>query len=156
MASAAHAYQATLTSQDSRGTKKASPKTSPMTNEARSPWRYSAITSRAGPAAASGQNPTGGNAATRATPPASGGQQGPGQPQPVPPQPGQARGDAAGHGGNPPGGGHAAGAALRDLPHGQSVAGYAGLSRRHRGHLDLAGRPVLVRCRVYDLFHQES
>ena len=70
MASAAHAYQATLTSQDSRGTKKAIPKTSPMRNEARSPWRCSAITSRAGPAAASGQNPAGGNAPTRAAPPA--------------------------------------------------------------------------------------
>ena len=70
MASAAHAYQATLTSQDSRGTKKAIPKTSPMRNEARSPRRCSAITSRAGPAAASGQNPTGGKAPTRATPPA--------------------------------------------------------------------------------------
>ncbi len=56
-----------------------------------------------------------------------GGQQGPGQPQPVPPQPGQARGDAAGHGGDPPGGGDTAGASLRDLLHGQSVAGYAGL-----------------------------
>ncbi len=37
MASAAHAYQATLTSQDSSGTKNAIPKTSPMRNEALSP-----------------------------------------------------------------------------------------------------------------------
>ncbi len=72
-----------------------------------------------------------------------GGQQGPGQPQPVPAQPGQARGDAAGHGGNPPGGGHAAGAALPDLPHGQSVAGYAGLMPPP-GPSDLARRPGLM------------
>src|SRR5580704_14970936 len=70
MASAAHAYQATLTSQDSSGTKNAMPKTSPMTNDARSPWRYRAITSRAGPTAASGQRPAGGNATASATPPA--------------------------------------------------------------------------------------
>ena len=70
MASAAHAYQATLISQDSSGTKNATPKASPMPNEARSRCRYRVSTSTAGPAMASGHTPTGGNAPARASPPA--------------------------------------------------------------------------------------
>ena len=70
-ASASHAYQATLTSQDSSGTKKASPNTSPASSEARRPRRHSATASSAGPAGASGQIPIGGKAAVRASPPVS-------------------------------------------------------------------------------------
>src|SRR3984957_5672278 len=121
MASAAHAYQATLTSQDSSGTKNAIPKTSPMTNHARSPCRYRAITSTAGPTAASGQRPAGGNATASATPPAAAASRAHGSRSPAGPP-----GGAAGRGGHPPGGGQAGRASLRDL-HGPSVAGYAGL-----------------------------
>ncbi len=70
MASAAHAYQATLTSQDSNGTKNATPKASPTANEPRRLRRYSTRASTAGPATASGQKPTGGNAPASARPPA--------------------------------------------------------------------------------------
>ena len=64
-ASAAHAYQATLTSQDSNGTKKARPKASPQPSDPRRLRPDSATASSAGPAAASGHAPTGGNAADR-------------------------------------------------------------------------------------------
>ena len=70
-ASANHAYHATLSSQDSSGTKKASPNTSPASSEARRPRRHSATASSAGPAGASGQIPIGGKAAVRASPPVS-------------------------------------------------------------------------------------
>ena len=70
-ASASHAYHATLSSQDSSGTKKASPNTSPASSEARRPRRHSATASSAGPAGASGQIPIGGKAAVRASPPVS-------------------------------------------------------------------------------------
>jgi len=60
-----------LITQASRGKKKAAPKTSPTQNEARSDRPDKAITSSAGPAAASGQIPAGGNAAASASPPAS-------------------------------------------------------------------------------------
>src|SRR5271165_4638629 len=69
--SAIHAYQATLSTHASNGKKKAIPKTSPTANEARSDRPDSAIASSAGPAAASGQIPAGGNAAASARPPAS-------------------------------------------------------------------------------------
>ena len=70
-ASATQAYQATLSTHASNGKKKAMPKTSPTANEARSDRPDSAIASSAGPAAASGQIPAGGNAAASARPPAS-------------------------------------------------------------------------------------
>src|SRR6516165_11553107 len=70
-ASVTQAYQARLITQASRGKKKAAPKTSPTQNEARSDRPDNAITSSAGPAAASGQIPAGGNAAASASPPAS-------------------------------------------------------------------------------------
>ena len=70
-ASASHAYHATLSSQDSSGTKKASPNTRPASSEARRPRRHSATASSAGPAGASGQIPIGGKAAVRASPPVS-------------------------------------------------------------------------------------
>ncbi len=69
-ASAIHAYQATLTSQEISGTKNARPKSRPRPNAVRSRCACSATTSSAGPTAASGQNPIGGNAPTRARPPA--------------------------------------------------------------------------------------
>src|SRR5215469_12600428 len=69
-ASPSQAYQATLSTHDSSGKKKATPNTSPTTNEARSDRPDSAIASSAGPAAASGQMPAGGNAAASASPPA--------------------------------------------------------------------------------------
>ena len=69
-ARASHAYQATLSVQDSSGKKKAAPNTSPVSSEPRSDRPDSATTSRAGPATASGQIPAGGNAAARASPPA--------------------------------------------------------------------------------------
>src|SRR5215469_4986942 len=64
------AYQATLISQDRSGTKNASPNPSPTANEPRRLRRQSETTSRPGPTAASGQKPTGGNAAASARPPA--------------------------------------------------------------------------------------
>ena len=70
-ASASHAYHATLSSQDRRGMKKASPNTSPPSSDALRPRRHSATASSAGPAGASSQIPTGGNAAASASPPAS-------------------------------------------------------------------------------------
>src|SRR5215475_12753708 len=70
-ASPSQAYQATLSTHASSGKKKATPNTSPTTNEARSDRPDSAIASSAGPAAASGQTPAGGNAAASARPPAS-------------------------------------------------------------------------------------
>ena len=70
-ASATQANQATLSTHASNGKKKAMPKTSPTANEARSDRPDSAIASSAGPAAASGQIPAGGNAAASARPPAS-------------------------------------------------------------------------------------
>src|SRR5215472_755104 len=69
-ASAAQAYQATLISQDSRGTNRASPNTSPITKLARRLRRQSATTSSAGPSGASGHRPTGGKAAVSSSPPA--------------------------------------------------------------------------------------
>ncbi len=69
-ASAPHAYQATLISQDSRGTNRARPNTSPQPNDPRRLRPVSASTSRAGPAAASGHTSSGGNAANTASPPA--------------------------------------------------------------------------------------
>ena len=69
-ASANHAYQATLISQDSSGTNSARPNTSPQPNEPRRLRPVSASTSSAGPAAASGQAPSGGNDAKTASPPA--------------------------------------------------------------------------------------
>src|SRR5215468_915384 len=70
-ASASQAYHATLSTQASSGKKNATPKTSPTTNEARSDRPFKAMTSSAGPTAASGQTPAGGNAAASASPPAS-------------------------------------------------------------------------------------
>src|SRR5262249_29489976 len=70
MASAAHAYQATLISQDSRGTNRASPNSSPARRLDRRRRPCSASTSSAGPSGASGHAPTGGKAAVRASPPA--------------------------------------------------------------------------------------
>ena len=70
IASAAQTYQATLTSQESSGTKNARPKARPTSAAPRNVLRQSATASRAGPAAASGHAPTGGNAAARARPPA--------------------------------------------------------------------------------------
>ena len=69
IASAAHAYQATLISQDSSGTKNARPNASPTRKEPRRLRRQSAITSSAGATAANGQIPVGGNAASSASPP---------------------------------------------------------------------------------------
>ena len=57
IARAAHAYQATFTTQDSRGTKKARPKTAPTANDPRRLCCRSATTRSAGPTAASGQIP---------------------------------------------------------------------------------------------------
>ncbi len=70
-ASAAQAYQARLISQDSRGTNRASPNSSPITKLARRLRRQSATTSSAGPSGASGHAPTGGKAAVSTSPPAS-------------------------------------------------------------------------------------
>src|SRR6185437_1987279 len=69
-ASAAHAYQAKLTSQDSKGTNSARPNTSPQPNDPRRLRPASASTSSAGPSTASGQASTGGNEANSARPPA--------------------------------------------------------------------------------------
>ena len=69
-ASAAHAYQASLTSQDSKGTNAARPNASPHPNDARRLRPASATTSSAGAAAASGHASTGGDDAYRASPPA--------------------------------------------------------------------------------------
>src|ERR1051326_6008600 len=70
-ASAAHAYQASLISQDSSGTNSARPNTSPHPNDARRLRPVSATTSRAGPSTASGPRSTGGKDANTASPPAS-------------------------------------------------------------------------------------
>src|SRR6516164_7057305 len=69
-ASAAHAYQATLTSQDSNGTNRATPNTSPQPNDPRRLRPVSATTSSAGPSTASGHTSSGGNEANTASPPA--------------------------------------------------------------------------------------
>src|SRR5690349_4346213 len=69
-ASAAHAYQASLISQDSRGTNAARPNTSPQPNDARRLRPASATTSSPGATAASGHASTGGNDAYSASPPA--------------------------------------------------------------------------------------
>ena len=69
-ASAAHAYQASLTSQDSRGTNCARPNASAQPNDARRLRPVSAITSSAGPSTASGQASIGGKEAYSARPPA--------------------------------------------------------------------------------------
>ena len=69
-ASPNHAYQASLTSQDSRGTNSERPNASPQPNEPRRLRPVSATTSSAGPSTASGQAPTGGKAAYSARPPA--------------------------------------------------------------------------------------
>src|SRR5215472_3514092 len=68
-ASAAHAYQATLISQDRSGTNKARPNTSPQPNDPRRLRPVSATTSSAGPAA-TGLTSSGGNEAKTASPPA--------------------------------------------------------------------------------------
>ena len=69
-ASPNHAYQATLLSQDSSGTNRATPNTSPQPSDPRRLRPVSATTSSPGPAAASGQAPSGGNDAKTASPPA--------------------------------------------------------------------------------------
>src|SRR5215468_1217800 len=69
-ASAAQAYQATLISQDSSGTNRASPNTSPITKLARRLRRQSASTSSAGASGASGHRLSGGKAAVSSSPPA--------------------------------------------------------------------------------------
>ena len=69
-ASANHAYQASLTSQDSSGTNSARPNASPQPNDPRRLRPASATTSRAGPSTASGQAPTGGKEAYKTRPPA--------------------------------------------------------------------------------------
>ena len=68
-ASAAHAYQATLTSQDSSGTNRATPNARPQPNDPRRLRPVSATASIPGPAAASGHAFTGGNEANNARPP---------------------------------------------------------------------------------------
>src|ERR1022692_3292033 len=67
-ASAAQAYQATLSTQESSGTKNAAPDTRPRPAVAQPPLRQTARISSAGPTIANGQIPTGGNAAARAIP----------------------------------------------------------------------------------------
>ena len=69
-ASPNHAYQASLTSQDSKGTNSARPNASPHPNDPRRLRPASASTSNAGPSTTSGHTPTGGKAAYRARPPA--------------------------------------------------------------------------------------
>jgi hypothetical protein len=69
-ASAAHAYQAKLISQDSSGTNCARPNTSAQPNDPRRLRPVSASTSSAGPSTASGQMPIGGKEAYNARPPA--------------------------------------------------------------------------------------
>ena len=69
-ASTAHAYQASLTSQESSGTNRARPNASPQPNDARRLRPVSATTSSPGPATASGHASTGGNDANSASPPA--------------------------------------------------------------------------------------
>ena len=83
-ASAAHAYQASLTSQDSRGTNSARPNASPHPNDPRRLRPVSATTSSAGPSTASGQAPTGGKAEYKARPPAT--EMSSAQPMPNPPE----------------------------------------------------------------------
>ncbi len=67
----AHAYQASLISQEISGANRARPNASPQPNDARRLRPASATTSSPGPATASGHAPTGGNAANSASPPAS-------------------------------------------------------------------------------------
>ena len=69
-ASANQTYQASLTSQDSKGTNSARPNASPHANEPRRLRPVSATTSSAGPSTTSGQAPTGGKEAYSARPPA--------------------------------------------------------------------------------------
>jgi len=69
-ASPAQAYQATFTTQDSSGTKYASPKIRPTRKEPRRLRCQRATASRAGPTTARGQMPSGGKAAARPRPPA--------------------------------------------------------------------------------------
>ena len=69
-ASANQTYQASLTSQDSKGTNSARPNASPHPNEPRRLRPVSATTSSAGPSTASGQAPTGGKEAYNTRPPA--------------------------------------------------------------------------------------
>src|ERR1017187_4852240 len=69
-ASTNQTYQASLTSQDSSGMNIARPNASPQPTEPRRLRPVSASTSRAGPAAASGQASTGGKEAKVASPPA--------------------------------------------------------------------------------------
>ena len=69
-ASAAHAYQASLISQDNRGTNCASPNASAQPNDARRLRPVSASTSSAGPSTTSGQASVGGKEAYIARPPA--------------------------------------------------------------------------------------
>ncbi len=68
--SANHAYQASLTSQDSSGTNSARPNASPHKNDPRRLRPASATTSMAGPSTTSGQAPTGGKEAYKTRPPA--------------------------------------------------------------------------------------
>src|SRR5437667_37562 len=69
-ANAAHAYHASLTSQDSRGTNCARPNASAQPNDPRRLRPVSASTSSAGPSTASGQASAGGKEAYSARPPA--------------------------------------------------------------------------------------
>src|SRR5258706_2445547 len=62
------AYQATLTSQDSSATKNTRPHVRASANVTRGRFPQTARISSAGPTAASGQNPTGGNAPASAKP----------------------------------------------------------------------------------------
>src|SRR5580692_6011049 len=95
-ASATHAYQASLISQDSSGTKKARPNASPQANEPRRLRPASATTSSPGPIAASGQMSTGGNEAYSASPPAT--EMSSARPSPKPPNASPVPAPAAGPG----------------------------------------------------------
>src|SRR6516164_7736915 len=69
-ASANHPYQATLISQDNRGTNSVRPNASPQQNDPRRLRPASATTSSAGPSTASGHASIGGKEAKTARPPA--------------------------------------------------------------------------------------
>src|ERR1700746_2294500 len=69
-ASAPHAYQATLISQDSSGTNRARPNTSPQPNDPRRLRPVSATTNSPGPSAASGPAARAGDEPKTASPPA--------------------------------------------------------------------------------------
>ena len=69
-ASPNHAYHASLTIQDSKGTNSATPNASPHPNDPRRLRPASASTSSAGPSTTNGHTPIGGKEAYRARPPA--------------------------------------------------------------------------------------